>query len=142
MLAGRRATLEALGRDPQELVGRLDWVTKKWLLDAFAESEGLDWEKPEDRTWLQSQDLEYHNIAPAEGLYAMLEEQGQVEHLVTAEDILVAMVDPPATPGPIFAARRCRNSPPRCARSTGIVLSSPSTVAPRSSISRLVWTRR
>jgi proteasome accessory factor A len=95
VLAEWRGTLEALGRDPQELVGRLDWVTKKWLLDAFAASEGLDWEKPEDRTWLQSQDLEYHNIDPAEGLYLMLEEQGQVERLVTEEDILVAMVDPP-----------------------------------------------
>ena len=90
-----RGTLEALARDPQELIGRLDWVTKKWLLDAFAESEGLDWEKPADRTWLQSQDLEYHNIDPAEGLYSMLEQQGQVERLVTEEDVLRAMVDPP-----------------------------------------------
>ena len=90
-----RNTLETLGRDPQELIGRLDWVTKKWLLDAFADSEGLDWEKPEDRSWLQSQDLEYHNIDPAEGLYLMLEQQDQVERLISEEDVLRAMVDPP-----------------------------------------------
>ena len=29
--------LDALGRDEQELLGLCDWVTKKWLLDAFAE---------------------------------------------------------------------------------------------------------
>ena len=90
-----RGTLEALAQDPQELLGKLDWVTKKWLLDAFAESERLDWEKPEDRTWLQSQDLEYHNIDPAEGLYLMLEQQGHIERLVAEEDVLRAMVDPP-----------------------------------------------
>ena len=89
------STLESLGRDPQELVGRLDWVTKKWLLDAFVESEGLDWEKPEDRIWLQSQDLEYHNVDPAEGLFLMLEDQGQVECLIADEQVLKAMVEPP-----------------------------------------------
>ena len=77
------------------LVGTLDWVTKKWLLDAFAAAEGLDWENPADRSWLQSQDLEYHNIDPAEGLYLMLEQQGQMERMVAEEDVLRAMVDPP-----------------------------------------------
>ena len=95
VLAEWRGTLEALGRDPQELIGRLDWVTKKWLLDAFAAAEGLDWENPADRSWLQSQDLEYHNIDPAEGLYLMLEQQGQMERMVAEEDVLRAMVDPP-----------------------------------------------
>ena len=64
--------LECLGRDPDELVGRCDWVTKKWLLDAFAEAEGLDWDNPEHRIWLQSQDLEYHNVDPESGLYQIL----------------------------------------------------------------------
>ena len=50
--------IEALGSEPGELRGLCDWVTKKWLLDAFAESEGLDWSRPDDRAWLQSQDLE------------------------------------------------------------------------------------
>ena len=40
VLAAWREVLDSLARDPQELIGRLDWVTKKWLLDAFAESEG------------------------------------------------------------------------------------------------------
>lgn len=95
VLAAWRDVLESLARDPQELIGRLDWVTKKWLLDAFAESEGLDWERPEDRAWLQSQDLEYHNIDPAEGLYSTLEAAGQVERIVSEEAVGRALVDPP-----------------------------------------------
>jgi proteasome accessory factor A len=35
------------------------------LLDAFVESEGLSWDDP----WLQSIDLEYHNIDPRRGLF-------------------------------------------------------------------------
>ena len=95
VLAAWRDVLDALAREPQELIGRLDWATKKWLLDAFAESEGLDWERPEDRAWLQSQDLEYHNIDPAEGLYPTLEAAGQVERIVSEEAVGRALIDPP-----------------------------------------------
>ena len=87
--------LEKLGRDPGELVGRCDWVTKKWLLDLFADEEGLDWENPDHRAWLQSQDLEYHNIDPDEGLYLLLEQQGQVDRLTEPEDVLRSMTQPP-----------------------------------------------
>ena len=95
VLAEWGAVLEQLGRDPAELFGRCDWVTKKWLLDAFAQSEGLDWENPENRVWLQSQDLEYHNLDPAEGLYLLLEAQGQVTRLVPEEGIARALFQPP-----------------------------------------------
>lgn len=58
-------TLEALGNKPETLIGGVDWVTKKWLLETFMESEGLTWGDP----WLQSLDLEYHNIDPEKGLF-------------------------------------------------------------------------
>jgi Pup-ligase protein len=57
--------LEAIAHNPQALIGGVDWITKKWLLDAFIEAEGLSWEDP----WLQSIDLEYHNIDPRRGLF-------------------------------------------------------------------------
>lgn len=91
------ATLEALATDRrEELVGRLDWVTKKWLLDAFAAAEGLDWERPQDRAWLQAQDLEYHSIDPAEGLYRLLEGQGGALRLTNDERVASAGVLGPA----------------------------------------------
>jgi pup-ligase protein len=58
-------TLEALGSKPESLIGGVDWITKKWLLEMFMESEGLTWDDP----WLQSLDLEYHNIDPEKGLF-------------------------------------------------------------------------
>jgi proteasome accessory factor A len=57
--------LEAIANNHQALIGGVDWITKKWLLEAFVESEGLRWDDP----WLQSVDLEYHNIDPLRGLF-------------------------------------------------------------------------
>src|SRR6266705_398603 len=57
--------LEAIPHNRQALIGGVDWITKKWLLEAFVESEGLSWDDP----WLQSIDLEYHNIDPHRGLF-------------------------------------------------------------------------
>jgi proteasome accessory factor PafA2 len=95
VLAEWAEVLEKLGRDPLELVGRCDWITKKWLLDAFADAERLDWEKPEDRIWLQSQDLEYHNIDPEEGLFLLLEAQNGAPRLTREEEVLEAAGTPP-----------------------------------------------
>ncbi len=58
-------TLEALANKPELLLGGVDWISKKWLLEMFRESENLSWQDP----WLQSLDLEYHNIDPAKGLF-------------------------------------------------------------------------
>ncbi len=61
-------TLDALCTKPELLIGGVDWISKKWLLETFRESEGLTWQDP----WLQSLDLEYHNINPARGLFYAL----------------------------------------------------------------------
>jgi proteasome accessory factor A len=57
--------LEAIAHNRHALIGGVDWITKKWLLETFVESEGLSWDDP----WLQSIDLEYHNIDPRRGLF-------------------------------------------------------------------------
>lgn len=65
ILESWRYTLDALGQRPETLVGGVDWITKKWLLETFMEAENVGWDDP----WLQSLDLEYHNIDPARGLF-------------------------------------------------------------------------
>lgn len=56
--------LRGLNGKPDTLVGFLDWVGKKHLLEKFVESEGVDWNHP----WLYAQDLEYHHIDPQRSL--------------------------------------------------------------------------
>ncbi|MEO7167413.1 MAG: proteasome accessory factor PafA2 family protein [Chthoniobacterales bacterium] len=58
-------TLDALANKPETLIGGVDWISKKWLLETFIEAENLSWKDP----WLQSLDLEYHNIDPQRGLF-------------------------------------------------------------------------
>ena len=61
-------TLDAIRNKPEALIGGVDWISKKWLLDAFREEENLSWQDP----WMQSLDLEYHNINPDKGLFFAL----------------------------------------------------------------------
>ena len=97
VLAQWGEVVEALGGDPATLVGRCDWVTKKWMIDAFVAAEGLDWQRPEDRAWLQSQDLEYHNIDPDEGLFLLMEsaDPSVVSRTTTEEEVRLATVTAP-----------------------------------------------
>ncbi|MBN2507403.1 MAG: proteasome accessory factor PafA2 family protein [Verrucomicrobia bacterium] len=60
--------LTGLGAAPEGLVGTLDWVTKEHLFRQFCASEGLAWGDP----WLESQDLEFHQIHPKRSLGAPL----------------------------------------------------------------------
>jgi proteasome accessory factor A len=89
------------------LVGKCDWVTKKWMLDSFAEAESLDWNKLEDGAWLQSQDLEYHNIDPSEGLFLLLEGTGSgaVERLTSDKEIVRATAQAPTQTRSYFRGR-------------------------------------
>ncbi len=58
-------TLDCLRAKPNALIGGVDWITKFWLLETFRAAENLEWTDP----WLQSLDLEYHNLNPANGLF-------------------------------------------------------------------------
>lgn len=59
---------EGLAGNLNSLVGLIDWVTKRHLLEAFRESENLAWNDP----WLEAQDLEYHHIDPQRSLGLMI----------------------------------------------------------------------
>ena len=80
-------TLDLLETDRMALVGKLDWVTKQWLLETFIQEERLEWNDP----WLKSLDLEYHNIDPERGLFLGLEAEGRTARICVDSDIEQAM---------------------------------------------------
>jgi hypothetical protein len=86
------SVLEGLERNPMTLVGKIDWVAKKWLLQTFIDNEHISWNDP----WLQSLDLEYHNLNPQRGLYFALVAEGRVESLVSAERTAFCAANPPS----------------------------------------------
>ena len=83
--------LDALESDPMSLVAKLDWVAKRWALEAFVEEENLQWSDP----WLRSIDLEYHNIDLENGLYYELLKEGAMDALVDEDEIVRAAEHPP-----------------------------------------------
>jgi proteasome accessory factor A len=86
------STLEALAKPPYEpLIGKIDWVTKEWLLTQFMESENLNWNDP----WLKSLDLEYHNIDPGRGLYYAIERSPRGWRWSREADVARAIRHPP-----------------------------------------------
>ena len=93
--------LDDLGKDFWRCRDRLDWVAKKFLLTTFQESERLAWTDP----WLQSIDLEYHNVSLENGLYYELMREGRMRQIVSQDDIRRAIFSPPETTRAFFRGR-------------------------------------
>ncbi|MSU21233.1 MAG: peptidase [Pedosphaera sp.] len=86
-----QGTLTALIKQPEALVGKVDWITKRWLFERFIERERIKWNDP----WLRSQDLEFHNIDPSRGLgLALAQTPSQWD--VEGPAILSAQTEPPS----------------------------------------------
>lgn len=95
------SVLNDLEKDVTLCRNRVDWVAKKYLLETLRESEGLEWTDP----WLQSIDLEYHNINMEDGLHYALLREGQMRRFVTEDEIKAAIFSPPETTRAYFRGR-------------------------------------
>ena len=95
------ATLDDLARDYWLCKDRLDWVAKKFLLETLRDAENLSWSDP----WLQSIDLEYHNISLDHGLYYELMREGHMRRFVDEDEIRRAIFQPPETTRAFFRGR-------------------------------------
>jgi proteasome accessory factor A len=84
--------LDGLETNPMSQRDKIDWLAKKWLLQTFIESEKIGWDDP----WLQSLDLEYHNLDPRRSLFYALVEKGQMKRLVSDERIQFCATNPPS----------------------------------------------
>ena len=91
ILENWRFTLDALGSKPEMLIGGVDWISKRWLLNLFRCSEKLTWQDP----WLQSLDLEYHNLHPERGLFFTLKPAKRIAEWNASMQISEALQSPP-----------------------------------------------
>jgi proteasome accessory factor A len=93
--------LNDLERDVMSTRDRIDWTAKKFLLDALQEEEKLSWSDP----WLQSIDLEYHNLDLDQGLYYELLRKGLMRRVTNEEEIKASIFNPPETTRAFFRGR-------------------------------------
>jgi proteasome accessory factor A len=81
---------QALPTDRSSLIGIVDWVSKEFLLRAFCQQEGIEW----GHSWLESQDLEYHQIHPERSLGLAIA-SGNGNCSWTPSDLAQARHEPP-----------------------------------------------
>ena len=79
-------TLDALEHDPQSLVGTLDWITKRWVLDRAGG----------DAPWpvRKKIDLKYHELSPR-GYFFRLKQAEAIKTILSDEEIDHARRNPP-----------------------------------------------
>jgi proteasome accessory factor A len=81
-----KLVLDELAEEPQALVGTLDWVTKRFILEKSG--RGLSWQAR------KKIDLRYHELSP-QGYFQRLHGTGLVCDLLTREEIDHARRNPP-----------------------------------------------
>jgi proteasome accessory factor A len=87
-----REAIEALSEDrPERLVRKVDWVTKRVMIERYMAKHDLPLGSPR----VALLDLAYHDVNRDRGLYYVLERSGKVERAVTDERITEAMREPP-----------------------------------------------
>lgn len=101
VLARWESVLTRLESDPMSCARELDWVAKLRLLQGFRQRENLSW----DAARLQLIDLQWADVRPEKGLYHRLAQRGQVERLVSDEEITAAVSIPPEDTRAYFRGR-------------------------------------
>ncbi|MDT5249581.1 MAG: Pup amidohydrolase [Mycobacterium sp.] len=83
--------LDLLERDPMECAEILDWPAKLRLLEGFRQRENLGWSAPR----LHLVDLQYSDVRLDKGLYNRLVARGSMKRLVTEQQVIDAVDNPP-----------------------------------------------
>jgi proteasome accessory factor A len=85
------SVLDRLASDPMQLYREIDWVMKLHLLMNYMERRHSGWDDPR----IAMMDLQYHDVRPEKGLYYLLQRSGTARRVLTDEEIMRAMDDPP-----------------------------------------------
>jgi proteasome accessory factor A len=101
VLARWESVLTRLERDPMLCARELDWVAKLKLLQRYRDRDGLAWSDAK----LQLIDLQYADIRPGRGLYNKLVSMGQVDRLLTDDEVAGAVHHPPTDTRAYFRGR-------------------------------------
>ena len=110
-------TLDALERNPNELVGKLDWVTKRHLFEQAGGQAPL--------AARRKIDVRYHELS-RDGYYLQLEAAGLAPLIVEPEEVLQAAVTPPAgtraaVRGGVIRAHAASGQPVRACWSAAVI---------------------
>jgi Pup amidohydrolase len=101
------SVLSRLAEDPMLTSRELDWVAKLEILEGYRTRDGLDWGHPR----LELVDLQYADVRADRGLYNRLASRGRMTRLVSEQDVVRAMDEPPVDTRAYFRGRCLRKYP-------------------------------
>jgi proteasome accessory factor A len=85
--------IDKLENDQDALVGQIDWIAKRDIVDRYRRRHKLPLAHPR----IAQMDLAYHDVNRRRGLYYLMEARGQAERRCDEEDIQRATNEPPQT---------------------------------------------
>lgn len=100
--------ITTLRRDPLDAARQVDWVAKLKVLQAYRDRDSLEWHDPR----LALIDLQYADLRPDKGIYYRLAARGAMDRLVSDDDVVAAVADPPRDTRAYFRGR-CISSFPK-----------------------------
>jgi proteasome accessory factor PafA2 len=89
--------LTGLESDVMSLASQLDWVAKYRMFTGYMERHSLGW----DDTRIRALDLQFHDLRPDRSLYERL----GIERLVSDDEVVSAMTEPPVTTRAYFRGK-------------------------------------
>jgi len=99
--------LTDLEREPMATSDRLDWTAKLRILEAYRARDELAWSHPK----LRLLDLQYHDVDPVRSLYQRLVARGAMRRLFDDDQVLAAVLEPPADTRAFFRGSCVRRYP-------------------------------
>src|SRR3954454_15549320 len=103
--------LEDLAVDPMRCADRLDWPAKLRLLEGYRSRDGLGW----GDSRLHLVDLQYSDVRKDKGLYNRLVARGSMQRMITDDEVIRAMVNPPGDTRAFFRGECLRRYPAQVA---------------------------
>jgi proteasome accessory factor A len=93
-------TLAALESDPDSLSGKVDWITKKRIIDGYVERDSLEAQSSK----LAAIDVQYHDVREGK-LFDRMRSRGDIFEIASKEEVLDATNNPPETTRAYFRGR-------------------------------------
>jgi proteasome accessory factor A len=101
-----KSTLSALDKDTSQLIGKIDWLTKKYLIDKIkqeSKSNAID--------VLKSMDIQYSELTNQENIFNILIKNNIVESFYDENEIEYCELNPPHSSRAYFRANMLKKYP-------------------------------
>ncbi len=98
--------LDNLRHDPELLYGKIDWVTKRMLMEKVLRKYGHNWNDVSNAeisvrgnkkslfSYLRGMDMAYHRL-DSRGIFSLEEKRNNVTSLISADQLSTALIGPP-----------------------------------------------